>query len=788
MCISRCGVVATVEDGILTKVSADHQHPNGCVCVKGTAAPEIVYSSERLQHPLRRTRPKRESAPGWLRISWDEALAEVAARLQEIKARYGAEAVVFGFGTPSGSATSDCARWVERLANAFGSPNILTAVHVCNWNRGFGARYTYGVGTPPPDYDNARCILLWGFNPQVSWPAAATRIGQARRRGAKVIAVDPRRAGAAEKADVWLRVRPGSDGALALAMIHVLFDERLYDEAFVRDWTNGAFLVRDDSGCLLTEQDLTPCGHAEAYLVCDGRSGGLVSYRADRGYAQDAVAPALDGTYAVVLADGRAVACRPVFQALAALAARYGPEQSEAITWVPAADVRRAVRTLVGEQPSCYYTWVGLEQHTNSMQTNRAVSIFFALTGQFDRRGSNVLFASTPTNPISGFELLPAEQASRRLGRAERPLGPTDSPGHVQAGDVYRAILTGRPYPVKALVTVGGDPLVGSADPATGQAALAALDYYVHVDLVCNPSATLADLLLPAATCWEREGLMPSFPAGEDTATWVQLRPAVVPLRNESRSDLAIIFELATRLGLGEPFFGGSVEAAYNWQLAPTGLTVQQLRQHPVGMRVDAQTRYQKYAEADPRTGQPRGFDTPTGKAEIYSTRFARAGYPPLPVFREPAESPYSRPHLAEEYPLVLTCSRLVQYCDEQHRHIPRLRRQAQQPYLEIHPSTAAALGVADDEMVGLETALGSVQVRARLNASLHPRVVCTQYGWWQGCRELDLPGYDPFGPEGANLNRLVSDGARDPVGGAVPHRSQLCRVRKVAVPGPRAY
>jgi anaerobic selenocysteine-containing dehydrogenase len=179
MCISRCGVVATVEDGLLTKVSADPQHPNGCVCVKGTAAPEIVYSPERLQHPLRRSRPKGDSDPGWVRTSWDEALAQVAARLRDVRARYGAEAVVFGFGTPSGSATSDCARWVERLANAFGSPNVLTAVHVCNWNRGFGARYTYGAGTPPPDYDNARCVLLWGFNPQASWPAAAARIGRA---------------------------------------------------------------------------------------------------------------------------------------------------------------------------------------------------------------------------------------------------------------------------------------------------------------------------------------------------------------------------------------------------------------------------------------------------------------------------------------------------------------------------------------------------------------------------------------------------------------------------------
>src|SRR5207249_9461914 len=142
-------------------------------------------------------------------------------------------------------------------------------------------------------------------------------------------------------------------------------------------------------------------------------------------------------------------------------------------------------------------------------QTNRAVCIFYALTGQFDVRGSNVLFATTPTNSVIGQELLPKKQAARRLDYAERPLGPPGIPGYVQSYEVYRAILTGQPYPVKALISFGGDPLVGKGDVLRGKAALEALDFYVHMDLVCNPSASLADILLPAATCWEREALMP---------------------------------------------------------------------------------------------------------------------------------------------------------------------------------------------------------------------------------------------------------------------------------------
>jgi anaerobic selenocysteine-containing dehydrogenase len=473
------------------------------------------------------------------------------------------------------------------------------------------------------------------------------------------------------------------------------------------------------------------------------------------------------------------VQCRPALALLKDLAAQYAPERSEVITWVPAAEVRRAVRLFATEQPSCYYTWVGLEEHTNATQTSRAVSLFYALTGQFDRRGSNVLFASTATNSLVGRRLLSKAQASRTLGYAERPLGQAGTAGQVTAYDMYHAILTAQPYPVKGLITFGTDVLMGNGDPLRGKAALEALGFYVHVDLFANPSASLADLLLPATSCWEREALRPSLGTGAETATWAQFREPVVQPLHESRSEVAIIFDLATRLGLGEHFFAGAIEAAYNYELAPSGLTVQQLRQHPMGMRARGETRFQKYAEIDAATGQPCGFPTPTRKVEIYSTRFARAGYAPLPVYQEPGGSL----DMAQDYPLWLSFFRLVQYCDVQHRNIPRLRRQVPEPFLEIHPATAAAMHIQDSEWIILETATGRIRLKARCKNSLHPGVVATAHGWWQGCRELELPGYDPFGPEGANANLLVSNDIIDPISGSVPHRSQRCRVRKEGVP-----
>jgi anaerobic selenocysteine-containing dehydrogenase len=778
MCISRCGVVATVQDGRLTKVNADPAHPNGCICVKGTAAPEIVYSPDRLQYPLKRTGPKDESDPGWVRISWDEAMTTIAARLAATKKKYGAESVVFGFGSPSGGGISDGARWVERLAYAFGSPNLLASLHLCNWNREWGAQYTYGVSTPPPDYDNAKCILLWGINPYATWPAAAARINRAKARGAKLIVIDPRKSGAVEKADLWLRVRPGGDGALALSMIHVLLEEKLYDESFVRDWTNGAFLVREDNRQLLTGADLSPAGDQETFFVRDEHSRRLAGYRVDRGYDASSVVAQLSGTTTVTLVDGREVACTPVFQLLREIVSQYAPERAEHLTWVPAQDVCRAVRLFVREKPSCYYSWVGIELHRDATQTNRAICIFYALTGQFDQRGGNLLYATTPVQPITGQELLPKEMIGRRLGIDELPLGSPGHSGRVQAKHLYDAILSGKPYPIKALISFGSDPLIGNGDTLRGKAALQALDFFVDVDTFANPSAAFADLLLPASTCWEREGLMPSFSTAEETATWAQLRPAVVPPLYESRADIEIVFDLATRLGLKERFFGGDIDAGYNYHLAPSGMTVERLRANQIGMRAMLQTRYQKHAEIDPQTRQPRGFQTPTGKLEIYSTTFATAGYPPLPGIPRPGDG-FKTSDTSAEYPLILTSFRLMQFCDQQHRNIPRLRRQAREPLLEMHPETARSLDILNGDRVHLETSHGAVELEAKFNPSLHPKVVAVPYGWWQACNELGLPGYNPFTSDGANVNLIIANEASDPISGAVAHRSQPCRIKK---------
>jgi anaerobic selenocysteine-containing dehydrogenase len=292
-----------------------------------------------------------------------------------------------------------------------------------------------------------------------------------------------------------------------------------------------------------------------------------------------------------------------------------------------------------------------------------------------------------------------------------------------------------------------------------------------------NPTAELADIVLPVASSFEREALKIGFEVSADAQSLVQLRPRVVEPRGEARSDTEIVFDLACRLGLGAHFWDGDIEAAYRYQLGPSGVSLDALRENSSGVRAPLQTRYRKFAEQ--KDDIPRGFATPTRKIELYSETLLEHGYPPLPDYEEPLIGPTSRPDLAERFPLILTCAKHTLFCESQHRALPSLRRRALDPEVEMHPAAAAERGIGPGDWVEIETPRGSVRARARMNDTLAPNVVCGQHGWWQACPEIGAPGYDPFDPKGANFNLIIGNEAIDPVSGSVPHRAYLCQIRR---------
>lgn len=650
LCVSRCGCVAVVEDGHLLRVEPDPAHPTGkAICIKARAAPELVRHPERLTTPLCRTRPKGAADPGWQAISWDAALDRIAEKISAA----GAHATAFAVATPSGTAVADSFGWIHRLAHACGSPNLVFATENCNWHRDFSPALTWGAGIGMPDYERTGCILLWGFNPSATWLAHAEQVRQAQRRGARLIVVDPRRAGLAAGADCWLAPRPGTDAALALGLIHLLLAESGVDQDFLARFSDAA--------------DPAP----------DGKGGTVLSRLAQR-------------------------------------AAEFPPQRVENLTGVPIADLVAAARLLATARPVSFFTWTGTCQQAQATDATRAINLLYALTGCLDAPGGNVWFDKPAVRDIAAFDWVQPETRQSTLGIADRPLGPP-ARGWTTTRDLFRAIATQAPYPVRNLVSFGGNFQVTKPATRHAEEALAKLDFFVQAELFHTPTTRWADIVLPVASCWERQGLQAGFMVSQAAESWVQLRPAVVAPPGEAKPDNWIVFELARRLGLAERFFGGDPEAALAHILEPLGLTPAALRAEPRGVSTGLSTRYRKYERS--------GFATASGKLQLWSTALASAGHDPLPDYRAPA--------VAAAYPFVLTCGKIVPYCHSQQRQLPSLRQRAPEPLAELAPDVAAAASVGDGERIVISTPTGKMQARVRIALQLAPGTVWAQYGWW---------------------------------------------------------
>jgi anaerobic selenocysteine-containing dehydrogenase len=235
------------------------------------------------------------------------------------------------------------------------------------------------------DIENSGCLILWGYNPSYTRLTHATATVAALKRGMKLIVIDPRHAGLASKEDHWLRVRPGTDGALALGLAHVMISNGWYDREFVREWTNAPHLVHSDTGRLVRAADLAEGGDADHFVAWDGSTGRPVAYNPATGrYGAPVVCLAIEGEVRVATKDG-ILPCRPVFAHYAELCAQYTPDRVAEISWIAPEQVVETARLIWHSRPVSYYAWSGHEHHANTTETARAMALLYALAGSFDQ-------------------------------------------------------------------------------------------------------------------------------------------------------------------------------------------------------------------------------------------------------------------------------------------------------------------------------------------------------------------------------------------------------------------
>ena len=689
-CHGGCGTLLHVAEDRLVKVEGDPLSPlnKGRLCPIGAATLELVYHPNRLKHPLRHIGPR--GSGEWQRVSWDEALDEIAERLLAIRQEFGAQAIALGTGTGRHHI-----RWVSRFGHALGTPNWCEPGFAqCFHPRVNTSILTFG-DFPVCDFSGGtapECVVYWGHNPVNSGPDGETRFNarDVLATNPKIIVVDPRRTFLARKADLWLQLRPGTDDALALAMLNVLIAERLYDEKFVKRWTHG-------------------------------------------------------------------------FDALAERVKDYTPEWAEPITWVAADKIRAAARLYAETRPSMMEWGCAIEHTPNCIQTVRAVSLLPALTGNVDVPGGWVFGMHGIGRFPSLIENLPDEMQAKRLGGDRfKVLGGegADLPAaHIPT--LLQAMREGVPYPVKAFLVFGNNTLTTYGNTRQANDSLRKLDFMVAADLFMTPTAELADFVLPAAS-WPELDQIAGLPTVAANVVLAQQKAVQI---GECRSDEEIFVDLACRMKLGVGT--ESVHEVLDAQLGENlCITFDELKE--TGF-VKIPMRYEKYKAG--------GFNTPTGKIELYSTRFEAMGYDPLPDYQEPPESPLSAPDVASKFPLVLTSgARIPFFFNSEHRQIKTLRKAHPDPIVDIHPETAAACGIADGDWTWIETPRGRMQQKAKLTDGIDPRVVHVEHGWW--FPEAPAPEY---GVWRSNANLLTSNGPPyDPAMGTYQLRALLCRIEKV--------
>jgi len=451
----------------------------------------------------------------------------------------------------------------------------------------------------------------------------------------------------------------------------------------------------------------------------------------------------------------------------------YPPEKVAEITWVPADSIREAARLFARGRPGCLWNGNAIDDTYNSTQCARALAIMQSICGNLDVPGGTcqteglLLMEGTGRDILR--HMLSPEQESRKLG-ADAGYVPAhglwDSivckPVEVRSQHVVTAILEGKPYPVRDLAIFGSNPLLTWSNSRRVFEALKSVGFLVVSDLVMTPTAAMADVVLPAASYLESDAVIVagSGPRGYH----LEAQQKVVQV-GECRSDLEVIRSLAERLDLGG-YFGRDLEDLLDRYLAPIGMSFGELQRRP-GV-VSSTVRFRKY--------QDRGFNTPSGKVELYSSLCAQWGYDPLPVYREPDETPISAPELLTDYPFVLTNAHEAEYVHSQDRYLTGLRRKRPGPLTSIHPSAAAAIGVVEGDLVTIESRRGSIRQRVALDESLDPRVVSVAHGWWfPEKNEAELFAWDE-----ANLNILTDDSPPySPEMGSPKMRGFLCRISK---------
>jgi anaerobic selenocysteine-containing dehydrogenase len=788
-CVSRCPIIGYVEDGKLVKISGqfDSIRTEGALCAKAQAGVNQVYDPDRVLHPMRRVGARGEGK--WKRISWDEALEELAGRLKTLRDEGHPERFMFHYGRMKASSS----KLIKSVfLTAYGTGTIGNHTAICEAAKWTGQELTWGGHYDNWDFDNTRFVLNFGsncFEAHTNHTAVAHRLIRAMvDRNVRMVTFDVRLSNTAAKSSEWVPIKPGTDIAVALAMSHVIMQEDLYrleGEAFLKF-------------CRTT--------------------------------------PGLDATTEEKVA------------ALKAHLAQYTPEWAEKISGVSAAKIRSLAREFALARPGCLVSYRGAVAHAYGADTERAMQMLAAITGNVDNPGGRCKAVGAKWSYPKGPKGMPK---ARKLPIVDGFKGDAALPTHHISHKVLSMIKDGGAGRPEIYMWYCYQPVYSNGDCKANIEVLkdeSLIPFTVCVSPFYDESAALADLILPDATYLERWDWEDHVSPNQEPEYYIR-QPIVEPL-GEARDFADVCCDLAERMGfpLGikskEEFVklscemtkpvkeaGGfeymkehgvyhdpSVRPSYFSYakevsadaLAVEGVVFDEAAQvywnwHKAGLKSEEDALAKGYAHTKKaykgyvgqRIGDKvyTGFKpdkvNKTGYFEIYSEIMAEHGFEPLPTYRPIPE------HAAmKEDELVLTTFKVNVQSHSRTQNCKWLSEIYHENPAWINPETAAARGVAEGDTIKVRSEVGEIETKVRVTPAVVPGVVAISFhcGHWEYGRFASGNPVKTGGLPDADASRIWWEGRRgvhpnwiipteaDPISGQMRWMDTVVTVSKAEV------
>jgi anaerobic selenocysteine-containing dehydrogenase len=668
-CPDTCGMVVSVDPatGRAVDLRGDPDHPftRGFLCQKVNNYLDRVYHPDRLLYPM--TRVGRKGEGQFARISWDEAIATIATRFKELTASSDGPQAILPYSYAGTMGKLMYASLDRRFFHRLGA-SLLDRT-ICATAGAAGCDVTLGTRAmvDPEASVNCRYIVNWGSNTAVTnihfWKVEH----EARKRGAKIVTIDPYKSPTAAKSDWWIPIRPGTDAALALGVMHVIFREGWEDADYLAQHTVGAKELRERA---LNE---------------------------------------------------------------------YPPAKVAHITGLSVEEIERFAREYARAQelfngPALIRVNYGLQRHGGGGMAVRAITCLPAITGDWRHAGAGAFLSTSKAYPFDDAYLTRPDLI---------PKG-TRTINMINLAEALHGELPGPP--VKALFVYNSNPAAVNPDQSRVLSGLARDDLFTVVhDQFLTDTADFADIVLPATSQLEHFDIHGSY-----GHLYVQSNNAAIAPLGEAKPNTDVFRLLGRAMGFEPELFEERDEELAARSLrggaALEGVTLDATKAGPVRLNL-------------PRDWAPFAagvFPTPSGKCELYSEREARAGRDPLPHYVPPHEDPQTKPELAAKYPLQLLTPPSPPFLNSTFVNVNALRKSAGERTLEIHPTDAAARGIAHGQPVSVFNGRGRFRAKAVVAESVKPGVVVSLGLYWRKWTD-----------DGVNCNATTSTAPTDLGGGA---------------------